>query len=34
MGELLSGAVELARIEVVWIDCSRPEPTSRRPRHA
>ena len=34
MGEWLLDALELARIEVVWIDGSRPEPTGRRPRHA
>ena len=34
MGELLLDAFEPARIEVVWIDCSRPEPTGLRPRHA
>lgn len=34
MGELLSDAFEPARTEVVWIDCSRPEPTRLRPRHA
>jgi hypothetical protein len=34
MGELLLSALEPARIEVVWIDGSRPEPTGMRPRHA
>jgi hypothetical protein len=34
MGELLLDALEPARIEVVWIDCWRPEPTGMRPWHA
>jgi hypothetical protein len=34
MGELHLDAFETARVELVWIDGSRPGPTGVRPRHA